>query len=70
MPVQPERIREARRAAGLSRQRLAADIDRTYASVTFYENGDVEPPPLVIARIANRLRVPLGYFFGEDHDGA
>ena len=54
-----ERIRELRKAAGLSQEKLAelAELHRTYVSGV--ERGERNPSLISIARIAKALRVSL-----------
>jgi transcriptional regulator with XRE-family HTH domain len=46
------RLRAAREAAGLSRERVALDIGRSYESVASYELGRVTPPLEVLGTLA------------------
>ncbi|MDR2187900.1 MAG: helix-turn-helix domain-containing protein [Azonexus sp.] len=64
------RLREARRAAGLSQKNLgiAAGIDEFVAStrVNRYEQGVHEADVVTLANLARALDVPLAYFYAED----
>ncbi|EKU97336.1 putative Zn peptidase [Leptolyngbya sp. PCC 7375] len=57
-----EKLREAREARGLNGTALADLIGVSRQSVSKYENGDQNPSPEVLERIAEILRVPLDYF--------
>lgn len=59
--VDPARVREARRNAGLSLARLAADdVSRTF--LHFVEQGKARPSAEVLALIARRTGRPTSYF--------
>ncbi|MEV3988250.1 helix-turn-helix transcriptional regulator [Streptomyces sp. NPDC049837] len=49
------RLRESRKAAGISIERLAISIDRSAYSIQEYERGRVTPPTTVLAAIADAL---------------
>jgi len=59
------RLRSARKAAGLRRERLAVAVDRSVASIALYETGSVDPPGTVIAGLASALDVRPGDLFDE-----
>lgn len=39
-----ERIKSARKAAGLSQTELATRLDKTLRTIQKYESGEIEPP--------------------------
>lgn len=53
--VAHEEIRRRRQAAGLTRERLAVAIGRSFPSVVSYESGHIQPPVAVLVRIAAEL---------------
>ena len=63
MPFDRERLTEARRAAGLSREQLAVAIDRGYSAIVNYEQGRTTPPAEYLERIADQLGVEVGELF-------
>lgn len=64
IPVDPERVREARLKAGLSLAELAgSDVSRTF--IHFVERGKSRPSRRVLALIAHRTRQPISYFIAE-----
>lgn len=68
------RLKQARRAAGLSQEALghAAGIEEASASARMnqYERGVHMPKPVTIARIARALNVPVAFFFEANDDAA
>lgn len=57
----PERLRELRRAAGLSQRALAGQVGIGFTYLSKIENGRVEPPSeRVLLRIAKELAFRLG----------
>src|SRR5947207_2967833 len=54
------RVRDARRAAGLTQEQLAAGSDTSRGSIANIELGDQAPPPYRLARIARALNVEAG----------
>ncbi|WP_047243863.1 helix-turn-helix domain-containing protein [Chromobacterium subtsugae] len=70
----PKRLKEARKAAKLTQERLGilAGIDEESASARMnqYERGKHEPDFLTLSRIAAVLEVPAAYFYTEDNDVA
>lgn len=67
-------MKEARKAAGLSQERLGIEsgIDPATASARMnqYENNKHSPNPLTIIQIATVLNVPPAYFYSDDDDEA
>ena len=62
-----ERFRQARLEAGLSQSQLCRDvISRNMLSQI--ESGGAKPSLSTLIILAERLKKPVGYFFGEDSD--
>ena len=63
-----ERLRQARLAAGLSLQGLAAKLDRPISkqALSKYETGAVHPPPSRIAELAAALGLPASSMLIDD----
>ena len=74
MSVFSKRLKEARRAAGLSQEKLGvlAGIDEMSSSARMnqYERGKHEPDYSMVERIAQALDVPECYFYCKDDDAA
>ena len=74
MSVFSKRLMEARKAAGLSQERLGilANIDPVSASARMnqYEKGKHVPNILVVRQIAAALNVPEAYFYASDDEAA
>jgi transcriptional regulator with XRE-family HTH domain len=74
MSVFSKRLKEARREAGLSQERLGvlAGIDEMSASARMnqYERGKHEPDFSMVERIARVLNVPTSFFYAVDDDEA
>lgn len=69
-----KRLKEARRAAGLSQERLGLEIGLepavASARMNQYERGVHSPNLGTVQEIARVLRLPLAYFFCERDDEA
>ena len=66
-----DRVRSARRAAGLSQEELAEAIDRTSATISNLERGKYTPSLVTLERIARALGKPLSTFVEvEEFEGA
>lgn len=52
-----ERIKSARKAAGLSQTELATRLDKTLRTIQKYESGEIEPSIAMINAIAKELNV-------------
>ena len=63
-----KRIREARKAKGITQKELGTEISRTESSIAKYEQGLVEIPNSVLQSIASALGVSVDYFFGKNSD--
>lgn len=72
MSVFTKRLMEARKAAGLSQERLGilADIDPMSASARMnqYEKGKHEPNVQITRQIASVLNIPEAYFYTSDDE--
>ena len=66
----PKRLKEARKAMGLSQEKLGimAGIDEMSASARMnqYEKGKHVPDYEMASRIGKVLEVPVAYFYAED----
>lgn len=69
MSIFAKRLKEARKAAGLSQERLGvlAGIDEMSASARMnqYERGKHEPDFQTVVRIAGALTLPTSFFYSE-----
>lgn len=63
--IQPNRIRQARELNLLTLDELAAKVDVTKASLSYYEKGDRSPSAATLQSLAHALDVPLNFFFKE-----
>lgn len=61
-----EKIREARKRAGLSQADLAAAVGQSQGSVSFYEKGEREPDLDTLHKIAGAVGLTVGDFFGDE----
>lgn len=61
----PERLTEARLAARITQTELAERIGVSRQAVSSYEQGDKNPEPSVMARIASELEQPIAFFTKE-----
>jgi len=61
-----DRVRFARRVAGMSRRAFAAAIDSCVSRVRRYESGEADISAAVLLRIAVTLDVPPGWLYGID----
>lgn len=70
MSIFAKRLKEARKIAGISQEKLgvAAGIDEMSASARMnqYERGKHDPDYLTVSRIAQVLNVPESYFYTKD----
>ncbi len=63
-----ERLRDRRKAMGLSMKRLAEDTKLSAPLFSRIENGLVIPSIPTLQEIANALKVDIGYFFKKEED--
>jgi len=62
-----ERLREARIAAGMTQEQLAAAVGVSRPAVSQYEHGEMRPGVDTLERAAHELGVRAGWLaFGED----
>lgn len=59
------RLREAREAAGFSREQAAVGVGRSYQSIVSYELGRVAPPLDIATRFAALYGVDIAELFGQ-----
>ncbi len=59
------RIQDARQAVGLSREQVAVDVGKSWATIRAYELGTATPPLAVLCRIAADLDVTVGDLLDE-----
>lgn len=59
----PDRIKEGRRARGITQQELAEALSVSKQAVSQYENGSNSPKPEVFESMCQILELPHGYFF-------
>jgi Zn-dependent peptidase ImmA (M78 family)/DNA-binding XRE family transcriptional regulator len=62
----PSRFRVARKKRRLSKTRLAELIGVELRTVSAYESGEFAPSPDTASRIAETLKFPVEFFFGDD----
>ena len=69
-PIYSRRLREARKAKGLSQRALGvqAGISESSASarINRYETGAHQPDYQTLSKLANTLGLPTAYFYAED----
>ena len=71
MSTSGERIKELRKALGLSADDLASRIGKDRATIFRYEKGEIENMPLsVINNLADALHVSPGYLMGWENKAA
>lgn len=61
-----ERIRAARRMAGLNQRALAEKVGVSAMAISKYENGKMAPGSDVLLRLADALNVPVEFFLRPD----
>jgi transcriptional regulator with XRE-family HTH domain len=64
----PRRVREARAAAGLTREEAAVAIGRSFQTIRSYEEGRISPPAAMLGRLAAALGVGVEDFFESTTD--
>lgn len=62
------RIRTARRDAGMSQGQLATALNTTQSAISLYEAGQRSVGIDMLLNVARILNRPLHYFLGEDGD--
>jgi transcriptional regulator with XRE-family HTH domain len=63
-----QRIRAARRDAGMSQGQLAQSLSTTQSAISLYEAGQRSVGIDMLLNVARILNRPLHYFLGEDGD--
>lgn len=61
----PAKLKEARKAAGLSQGVLAARIGAHFTSISDWERGVNQPSARHLASLSDALRVPMDFFRRE-----
>ncbi|MGK3110387.1 helix-turn-helix domain-containing protein [Streptomyces sp. WAC05858] len=61
-----QRLREARTAAGLSKEALALRVGRSFYSIHEYEHGRVQPSIAVLVALSDALGRPLDDLLTEE----
>ncbi|MCC6381111.1 MAG: helix-turn-helix transcriptional regulator [Dehalococcoidia bacterium] len=61
-----QRIRTARRDAGMSQGQLASSLNTTQSAISLYEAGQRSVGIDMLLSVARILNRPLHYFLGED----
>jgi len=64
------RLRAARQASGIRKERAALEVGRSFASLTLYENGRVTPPAHVMCTLAELYGVDVSDLFEDDRAAA
>lgn len=60
----PKRLREARKAAGLTQQQVADKLGMTQGAYTNYENQRREPSITMLCRLSRILKRSTDWLFG------
>lgn len=64
-----EKLRQARKAAGMTQKELAQAVQVKHNTVSNWEKGIASPDPDTISRLCGILRMPPNFLF-EDGEGA
>ena len=64
------RMRERRRALGLTMKQLGAIVGVSEGAISHYETGRREPDPDMLKSLASALGVSVDYILGRDQDVA
>lgn len=62
------KIRELRKAAGLTQEQLSARLGINRATLSKYESGDIDPPTSQLQAIAAALGVSVGRLLGQESE--
>lgn len=65
-----EKLRQARKAAGMTQKDLAQAVDLKHNAVSNWEKGISSPDPETIRRLCEILRMPPNFFFESEERGA
>ena len=60
------RVKELREKAGLTMDRLAAELGVTKSRINMWENKGTVPRMAVLLKLAKRFQVPTDYLLGND----
>lgn len=63
-----EKLRQARKAAGLTQKELAQAVELKHNAVSNWEKGISSPDPATIRRLCHILRMPPNFFFDTEED--
>jgi Zn-dependent peptidase ImmA (M78 family)/transcriptional regulator with XRE-family HTH domain len=66
LKLSPSRLRDARIAKRLTQTELAARVGVTRQAISGFEQGQVNPEPTTMGRIATEVAQPLSYFLASD----
>lgn len=61
------RLKELRKAKGLSQQRLATDLNTNQNTISRYETGEREPGISELIKIADYFHVSVDYLIGRSN---
>ena len=62
------RLKELRKAKGISQQKLATDLNANQNTISRYENGEREPGIVELIKIADYFHVSIDYLVGRSND--
>lgn len=62
----PQRLRAARRRAGIRPEKLALEVGRSAHTVSAWERGASTPSAVMLGRIANVLGIAPGDLYAEE----
>ena len=65
-----EKLRQARKAAGMTQKDLAQAVHLKHNAVSNWEKGISSPDPETIRRLCEILRMPPNFFFESEESGA
>ncbi|MDF8369896.1 helix-turn-helix transcriptional regulator [Weissella paramesenteroides] len=60
------RLKELRKAKGLSQQQLADEFETNRQNISLYEKGDREPNIATLIKLANYFDVSVDYLIGHE----
>ena len=64
------RLREIRRAKGISQLKLAMDLNTSQNTISRYETGEREPGIKELIRLADYFNVSVDYLIGRTNESA
>lgn len=59
------RLKELRKARGISQQKLATDLSTNQNTISRYETGEREPGILELIKIADYFHISIDYLVGR-----